>query len=250
MENTTLVAKIKGGASGGTIDSGRAMMEAIAENPAKRSVVTDPYSLSPDRALEPDLGRQTDVATARASSIDPSLDGWVGTFIMAMHNGKIVRRSNSLLGWAYGKNFRYTEVMSVGKSVVAPAIAAGMTGGIVATSVLGVLMSRGFGKKILDRVLPKPGTGPSEKTRDSGFFTMQTFSRTTSGAKYRATFTAQGDPGYKATAVLLGECGLSLAFDDNLADLAGIVTPATVMGDTLPDRYRAAGMKLSVERLS
>ena len=140
--------------------------------------------------------------------------------------------------------------MSVGKSVVAPAIAAGMTGGIVATSVLGVLMSRGFGKKILDRVLPKPGTGPSEKTRDSGFFTMQTFSRTTSGAKYRATFTAQGDPGYKATAVLLGECGLSLAFDDNLADLAGIVTPATVMGDTLPDRYRAAGMKLSVERLS
>ena len=38
----------------------------------------------------------------------------------------------------------------------------------------------------------------------------------------------QGDPGYKATSVLLGECGLALAFDsDKLSDLRGVLTPAS-----------------------
>lgn len=61
--------------------------------------------------------------------------------------------------------------------------------------------------------------------------------------------TAQGDPGYKATSVLLGDSGLALAFDDEkLSDLAGIPTPAAVMGEALPDRLRAAGMVIKVER--
>jgi short subunit dehydrogenase-like uncharacterized protein len=251
LGDTTLVAKIKGGASGGTIDSGRAMFEAVAENPATQRIITDPYSLSPDRELEP-KDKQSDLALRRASSIDPSLDGWVSTFVMAAHNGKVVRRSNALLGWAYGKNFRYNEVMSVGSSIAAPVIAAGVTGGLVVGMATGALLSRvSIGRKVLDRVLPKVGTGPSEKTRDAGFFNMKTFARTSSGAKYLATFAAQGDPGYKATAVLLGESGLSLAFDDKkLSELAGILTPATAMGEPLADRLRAAGMTITVERLA
>ena len=42
----------------------------------------------------------------------------------------------------------------------------------------------------------------------------------------------QGDPGYKATSVLLGESGLALALDrDDLSDLRGVLTPAAAMGD-------------------
>jgi len=33
---------------------------------------------------------------------------------MAAHNTKIVRRTNGLLGWVYGKNFHYREVMNAG----------------------------------------------------------------------------------------------------------------------------------------
>ena len=249
LTDTTLVATMNGGASGGTIDSGRALMEEIADDFGKRTVVTDPYALSPDRALEPDLGAQRDLTVARANTIDPSLKGWVTTFVMAVHNAKVVRRSNALLGYAYGKRFRYSEVMSVGNSALAPVLAAGITGGLVVGSVLGVALSRvGIGRRVLDRILPKPGTGPSEEARDKGFFTMRTFTRTSSGAKYRATFAAQGDPGYKATAVLLGECGLALAFDET-SERAGILTPAVAIGDTLPERYRKAGMTVRVERL-
>ncbi|MEV0028495.1 saccharopine dehydrogenase NADP-binding domain-containing protein [Nocardia sp. NPDC050793] len=250
LTDTTLIASLKGGVSGGTIDSGRAMMEAIAADSSKASVLSHPYSLSPDKSMEPDVGRQSDQALQRASGIDPSLDGWVSTFVMAAHNTKIVRRSNGLLGWVYGKNFRYREVMSAGKSAAAPLVAAGMAGGIVATMATGALLSRvSAGRKLLDRVLPKPGTGPSEEARRSGWFTMKTYAHTTSGAKYVATFAGQGDPGYQATAVMLGESGLSLAFDtDKQPELAGILTPAAAMGDALTDRLRAAGMTIEVRR--
>ncbi|MEV4128254.1 saccharopine dehydrogenase NADP-binding domain-containing protein [Nocardia sp. NPDC049707] len=250
LADTTLIASMKGGVSGGTIDTGRAMMEAIAADPAKGSVLSHPYSLSPDKSMEPDVGRQTDQALQRASSIDPTLDGWVGTFVMAAHNTKIVRRTNGLLGWVYGKNFRYREVMSAGKSAAAPLVAAGMAGGIVAAGAAGAVLSRvAVGRKLLDRIVPKPGTGPSEQARTSGWFTMKTYARTSSGAKYVATFSGTGDPGYQATAVMLGQAGLCLALDGaELPELAGILTPAAAMGDALTDRLRATGMTIAVER--
>lgn len=251
LGETTLIATMKGGASGGTIDSGRAMMEAVAEDPSQQSVLSHPYSLSPDKAMDPDVGRQSDLALQRASSIDPSLDGWVGTFVMGPHNTKIVRRTNGLLGWAYGKNFRYQEVMSAGKSAAAPLIAAGISGGMVAgLAVGGLLSSFSAGRAVLDKVLPSPGTGPSEKTRSTGWFRMRTYTRTSSGARYVANFFGRGDPGYQETAVMLGESGLSLALDSaKLPEQTGVLTPAAAMGDTLTERLRAAGMTIEVERL-
>jgi short subunit dehydrogenase-like uncharacterized protein len=248
LADTTLVAWMKGGVSGGTIDSGRAMMEAIAADPSKGPVLSHPYSLSPDRSMDPDVGRQSDQALQRASSIDPSLNGWVATFVMANHNAKIVRRSNGLLGWVYGKKFRYREVMSTGSSAAAPLVAAGVAGGIVATLAVGAVLSRtAAGRRLLDRVLPEPGTGPSEKARHSGWFTMKTFAHTSSGTRYVCTFAGQGDPGYQATSVLLGESALCLAFDE-LPPVAGMLTPAAAMGDALTDRLRRAGFTIEVER--
>ena len=54
-----------------------------------------------------------------------------------------------------------------------------------------------------------------------------------------------GDPGYDETAKILAEASLSLAFDE-LPELAGQLTPAMAMGDTLIERLRAAGMRFRV----
>ncbi|NKY56544.1 saccharopine dehydrogenase family protein [Nocardia flavorosea] len=249
LGDTTLIATLRGGVSGGTIDSGRAMMEAVAADKSKGAVLSHPYSLSPDKSMDPDVGRQSDLVLERAREIDPSLDGWVGTFVMAAHNTKIVRRSNGLLGWVYGKNFRYRETMGAGNSPLAPLVAAGISGGVVAGMAAGGLLSRfRAGRALLDRILPAPGTGPGERTRENGWFRMRTYTRTTSGARYLATFAGQGDPGYKATAVLLGESGLALAFDPK-PEIAGILTPAAAIGDVLTERLRAAGMTIDVEPL-
>lgn len=244
-----LVCTFRGGMSGGTLASGRGQMRAIATDPALGEVVADPYTLSTDRAVESDLGPQSDAALAPASSIDPSLTGWVASFIMAPHNTRIVRRSNGLLGWAYGKDFRYREVHRV-PGTLAPVAAAGIAAAMWAMRTVGPLLHRGVGARVLDRVLPKPGTGPSAASRERGFFTTKTFTTTSTGARYRATVAAQGDPGYKATAVILGEVGLCLALDRaRLSELRGVVTPAPVMAEPLTDRLRAAGLTIEVERI-
>lgn len=102
-------------------------------------------------------------------------------------------------------------------------------------------------RPLLDRVLPDPGEGPSEAARERGFFAIDIHTRTSSGAHLVCEIRAQGDPGYKATAVMLGESALALALDgDKLPAAAGVLTPATAMGDALADRLRAAGHSYTV----
>jgi len=250
-ETNFVLRGFAGGVSGGTAASMLEVMHTSSTDPEARRAMSDPYTLTTDRAAEPDFGHQSDTPWRRGRDIAPELGGvWTGAFAMGAPNARIVRRSNALLGWAYGRTFRYAENMSVGSSVVAPVAAA--LGTAANAAVLG-LGSRYFDKlprSLVERILPKPGTGPSEQAREKGHYTVQTYTTTTSGARYRATMAQQGDPGYKATSVLLGECGLALALDrDALSDLRGVLTPATALGDALLTRLPAAGVTLTVERL-
>jgi short subunit dehydrogenase-like uncharacterized protein len=98
-------------------------------------------------------------------------------------------------------------------------------------------------------VLPSPGEGPSARQRERGFFRIEIHARTSSGARYLCRVAADGDPGYKATAVMLGESSLCLALDtERLPPRAGVLTPATAMGAELAQRLRRAGQTLEVQR--
>ena len=66
---------------------------------------------------------------------------------------------------------------------------------------------------------------------------MDIRSTTTSGARYRSIVASQGDPGYKATAVMLGE-----------AD-GGVLTPAVALGAPYAERLRQHGVTLEVTKL-
>ena len=239
-DTTLVVTSMSGGISGGTIDSLRGMVDEVKSDPATRRLMTDPYSLSPDRDAEPSLGRETD-ATAVGR-----IDGrWTGLFVMAPFNTRIVRRSNALQGWAYGRSFRYREVMAFGRGPLGPALAAGTALGVAG---MGFGMALPPTRAVLDRVLPKPGEGPSERTRERGHFRIETTGTATDGRRHRTSFAMQGDPGYAATAVMLGESGLCLALDD-LPGGGGVLTPATAMGTLLVDRLRAAGAQIETVTL-
>lgn len=244
LEDTVLhVVSMKGGVSGGTIDSARAQLEAVSKDGSLKKLVFDPYSLSPDRSAEPELGDERDRTTPGK---EPLLDRWVAPFVMAPFNTRIVRRSNALSDWSYGRRFRYREVMGVGSSPLAPVLATGITAGLGA-GMAGLAFAPT--RKLLDKVLPKPGEGPSEQARRNGHFRIEVVTRTSTGARYTATVAAKGDPGYAATAVMQGESALCLALDrERLPDAAGVLTPATAMGDALADRLRAQGFEISVRR--
>ncbi|PRC53708.1 enoyl-ACP reductase, partial [Mycobacterium sp. ITM-2017-0098] len=82
--------------------------------------------------------------------------------------------------------FEYAEQMSVGRSVGAPVIAAISAAGNVATMELGSRFANRVPQRLLDRVLPKPGTGPSDEVRERGHYTVETYTTTTTGARYVA----------------------------------------------------------------
>lgn len=241
-DTALLAVSMRGGVSGGTIDSLRTQLDVVKADRELRKVVLDPHALSPDRAAEP-VGNDKDVMIP---SRDPLIGRWVAPFVMGSYNSRIVRRSNALLGHAYGPGFSYREVMSVGTTAAAPVLAGAVSAGLGAL-VLG--MSLPPTRRLLDRVLPKPGTGPSEKAQRSGHFRMEIHTRTSTGARYVATVAAQGDPGYAATAVMLGESGLCLG-TDALDSPGGVTTPAVAMGAHLVKRLRARGFELSVARVS
>jgi short subunit dehydrogenase-like uncharacterized protein len=246
-----VVRRFAGGVSGGTIASMTELFREAALDPDARRLLKDPYTLTPDAGAEPQFGPQPDARWRRGRDIAPELDGyWVGAFAMALPNTRIVRRSNALLGHAYGHRFEYSEQMSLGRSPLAPLAAAVTTGGNIATIEVGSRLLNRVPSRILERVLPKPGSGPSEQAREKGHYTVETYTTTSTGVRYRATMSQQGDPGYKATSVLLGESGLALALDrDALSDLHGVLTPASAMGDALLARFPAAGVSLEVSRL-
>jgi short subunit dehydrogenase-like uncharacterized protein len=158
---------------------------------------------------------------------------------MASVNTRVVRRSNALQGWAYGRSLRYGEVMGTGPGARGAVRAVGLTVGLRLTVPAFALPPT---RLLLDRLLPAPGTGPDEHTRRSGWFRMELRARTAAGRQYRAVAAGPGDPGYAATAVMLGQSALALAVDaGRLPDRAGSLTPATGIGDVLVDRLRAAG---------
>jgi short subunit dehydrogenase-like uncharacterized protein len=235
LTDVTLTAWLKGGFSGGTIDSMRAQLEVVGADPSRRRVLGDPYALSPDRSAEPGTRQPAD-----AGPPSRGRDGrWTAPFVMASYNTRIVRRSNALQNWSYGRSFRYGEVMGTGSGLTGAATAVAVTGGLAAA--LGA-MSFGPTRSLLDRVLPAPGTGPGEEVRRNGWFRSVVDGTTEDGRRYRATAAGKGDPGYAATAVMLGESALALALDtDRLPDRAGSLTPATALGDVLVERLRAAG---------
>jgi len=246
-----VVRSFSGGLSGGTIASIMEVLRTASSDPDARRQLADPYTLTPDRGAEPELGRQPDLPWGRGGQIAPELSGmWTAGYLMAPYNTRTVRRSNALLDWAYGRGFRYSESMSVGSSVLAPVASA--VGGGVGNAMFG-LGSRYFRllpRRLVERIVPKPGTGPSAASRERGYYRIETYTTTTIGARYVARMEQRGDPAYKATSVLLGESALALAFDrDALSDLRGVLTPAAAMGDVLLARFPGAGVSLQTERL-
>jgi short subunit dehydrogenase-like uncharacterized protein len=91
LEDTTLVVTaFKGGFSGGTLATMKMQQGEVSANPSLKRLIDDPYALSPDRGAEPDLGDERDLQWVE---YHPELDIWVGPFVMAGVNTRVVRRT-------------------------------------------------------------------------------------------------------------------------------------------------------------
>lgn len=228
------VRRLRGSASGGTIAS---MLQALEEAKGDREVrraLGHPYSLNPR-----DVQKGPDGADQKKPRFDEDLDRWTAPFVMATVNTRIVRRSNALLDFAWGRDFEYRESMITGRGL------GGRWRAIRTTSMLGAFVvgaSLGPTRALLEKfALPAPGEGPSAEERERGSFEMLLVGSGPHGT-LRARVTADRDPGYGATSRMLGETGACLA-EDELEVGGGSWTPASAFGATLVERLvEHAGM--------
>ncbi len=229
----TRVTRMKGGFSGGTAASFVNAMQLRETDPDFDRLSQDPYALCPegDRTGPDGPDRMMPIEV----TWDSDLQSWTKPYFMGPMNSKVVRRSNAIMGYPYGRDFRYQET----------ALTRGGLGGWWAAmryAVFGrlflIAMAVPATRGLLQRhVLPKSGEGPSREVRESGSYEIVQVGELPDGTIVKLRITGQGDPGVRSTTLMLTEAALCLAQDaENLPVGGGFWTPAAAMGTLLRDR--------------
>ena len=222
------VAGIRGGISGGTYGSINNLLKEAYADKSVFKVLNNPYGLNPKDQM---VG--SDKKDLRKIIFDKESNSWIYPFIMAGINTKIVRRSNALSNFQYGKDFRYEEAMMSGRGI------SGFWKAILAIFPLAMvgLNPNSFLKKIVNSYMPKPGEGPGIDKRKNGFYNLRFYITIDEKRKAFAKVIGDNDPGYGSTSKMLAESALCLAFD-KLPEKYGVLTPSVAMGDSLLKRLQ------------
>jgi short subunit dehydrogenase-like uncharacterized protein len=233
-----VVRRMRGGFSGGTFASMLNFVEEAVGDPALRRLAANANALLPGAPVE---------YLKDGVAWEAALETWTGPFVMAAINTKTVRRSHALLGSPWGPAFRYLESMAIGAGTAgrlrAHALQAGM-----GVFMLGAAL--GPTRTLLKRLMPKPGEGPDEAARNSGFYEVDFVGLGAGGeALGIATVSGDRDPGYGSTCKLISESALCLVQDTSQAMCGGgIWTPGAAMGLALARRLQErAGLSFAIE---
>ena len=229
-----------GGFNGGTVATDINVRESGATARGR-----DPFLLNPPQAhSQEEIDRNVDPTGV---AYDEDIGTWVGPFVMGAINTRVVRRSAALYAqWQqpYGSDFHYQEYtkfdppLAWGKAAMVTGLMAIYNGGMERASTRGLLKS----------LLPKPGSGPSERTMNTGWFTTELLGLAADGRRARARIHHQGDPSNRATVRFVCESALGLALNADALPggraRGGILTPATGLGEVLAERLRNAGVAI------
>ena len=235
------VRSMKGGLSGGTIASMITISDYVRSKPELSGLLGNPYALNPD----PQIFRDVDEPSLRSVKWDEDMNFWIYPFIMSGINTRIVRRSNALMNFLYGKSFRYSEVSSHSKGVFGYFRSIQI---LIGLALLKVCISYKTSLWLLKKfILPKPGQGPNRRKRENGFFRLL-LAGSNKGNKITLSVKGNRDPGYAATARMITESGLSLILNrQSLPKATGVLTPASGIGKVLASRLKNKGITFMFE---
>ncbi len=223
------VAKLKGGASGGTVASMVNIAKEASKDASLRKELKNPYSI-----CSSGHGFSVRQDSISGAVFDKEFNIWSGPFVMAAVNTRVVHRSNALLNNVYGDNFKYDEGMLMGKGDKGRKRARNMGWGL---NVFMILAAIGPTRWILETfILPKPGQGPTPKEQLEGMFDMRFVGTTENGKTIKTKVTGDRDPGYGSTAKMLGQAAVCLASISKDDKDGGFWTPASIYGDNLISR--------------
>jgi short subunit dehydrogenase-like uncharacterized protein len=220
------VRDMRGTLSGGTAASGRATFEAVARDLSLVTILNDPFALTPGFSGP----RQP---KGNKPVFEEDLQSWAAPFMMALINTRNVHRSNMLMGFPYGREFVYDEMVLTGP---------GEKGEANARKVMAANNEK-TGPNAL-----KPGEGPSKEERESGGYDLLYVAVAPDGREVRASVKGDRDPGYGSTSKMISECAICL-LRDTPDVAAGFWTPGAAMQHRLIKRLvDHAGLTFAVEK--
>lgn len=244
-----------GGVSRGTLDSMVQLIKEATREPWIRALLKDPHSLEPDWHAPGER-------LPRPPWRDAVSGKWTMPFLMEGVNRRVVHRSNALSGYPWGRDFEYREIFLLSRGFK------GFFAALLGRLLLGIgpgLMAFPPTRALISATLfPKPGQGPKLAREGGGSFEVKVELPTTGEAV--AAIAADRDPGYGATAIMVGETAILLRQtrgeeETNGGESAalsgggrpdggrpgGVLTPATALGTALADRLTQAGVHFTVE---
>ena len=235
------VKAAKGGLSGGTIASMATIFEEVGQDKSRRKQVANPYLLNDDK-YTPKV-RQNNVSKPE---YDSEHKRWLAPFVMASINTRIVHRSNQLLGYEYGRDFKYDEAMWMKDGLKGKLSSYAMSAVLLGFATAMIIKPS---RELLSKhVLPKSGSGPSSEDQENGYFDIRLFGQTAKKDSIATKVTGDKDPGYGSTSRMLSQAALCLAQDISKEEVdGGFWTPASAMGDKLLTRLEEhAGLSFEV----
>ena len=235
------VKAAKGGLSGGTIASMATIFEEVGKDKSRRKQVANPYLLNDDKDA-PNV-RQANVSKPE---YDSEHKRWLAPFVMASINTRIVHRTNQLLGYEYGRDFKYDEAMWMQDGVKGQLSSYAMSAGLFGFAT--AMMVKPSRELLAKHVLPKSGSGPSAEEQANGYFDIRLFGTTANKDTINTKVTGDKDPGYGSTSRMLAQAALCLAQDISKEEIGGgFWTPASAMGNHLLARLEEhAGLSFEV----
>lgn len=234
MEEVQCFNEIIFAPSGGTLAT---MFHALATPEQKRPGGFSALIRLPDGSKAPTKFISANPGTLRYSNVHKS---WVGFAIMAQVMARCVSRSQALLN--YCSTLKYSEATVYSDFVTGFVESLGLIIGGTA------LMIPPLAQLLLKlKVLPNPGDGPSAQVMDKGFLRLVAYARGTKGGTATATLYLPTDPGYRDTARMAVESGLTLALEGKKLQCGGgVFTPAACLGRVLLARLIATGAQFAI----
>jgi short subunit dehydrogenase-like uncharacterized protein len=219
------VRAMKGTFSGGTYASMKAIFAAAAKDGNLIAMIKNPFVLTPgfEGPKQPPGNKPV---------FDEDLQSWTAPFVMANINTRSVHRSNMLMGFPYGRDFVYDEMVLTGP---------GETGAANAKLVMAANNKMGASGG------PKPGEGPSKEERENGSYDLLFVALAPDGRQLHIAVRGDRDPGYGSTSKMIAESAICLLRDTPELK-AGFWTPGAAMGGRLIRRLvDHAGMTFQLE---
>lgn len=220
------VRNMRGTLSGGTAASAKATFDAVAKDLSLVAILNNPFALTPgfEGPKQP---------RGNKPLFEDDLQSWAAPFMMALINTRNVHRSNMLMGFPYGREFVYDEMVLTGP---------GERGEANAKLVMAANTEK------TGPNAPKPGEGPSKEERENGLYDLLYVAIAPDGRQVRAAVKGDRDPGYGSTSKMISECAICLLRD--APDVpAGFWTPGAAMGHKLIRRLEEhAGITFRAEK--